>query len=473
MNPEVRAHPMGKRAASKHRARGPKAPRNAKPAPPRQAAPRPAASPSVAPALPREPAPAAPSAAPKEPPAPAPAAPAPRALRAPRRALLALAAVGSVVSFLASVQRNAPRAAASPAPLARPRAPEPAAPSPPPSPAVAAPSVSPSPRAPRYLRGQLHAHTSLSSDSATPPSAVVHWYASRGYDFLVLTDHNWVTRTQAAAGSMLVLPGAELTQNVYRCDRGAPDHAACLIHLNALLVREDAAGRVELPRPSSLERLALYDSTLRAARALGPLVQLNHPNFEHTADARTVTVMAERGLRLLEIMNHVVDAPGGAASDARSPEALWDAALTAGHTLWGVATDDAHDYPGEPLASGHRPVRHGRDTHTAGHAWVMVDAAERTADSLREALWEGRFYSSTGVRLERAGVEDGALLVRVAPDAQGAHRVDFLGRNGALLARSEGPEARYPLAQLEVGAYVRAVVYGPDGARAWVQPARR
>ena len=34
------------------------------------------------------------------------------------------------------------------------------------------------------------------------------------------------------------------------------------------------------------------------------------------------------------------------AGDAKRPsmEALWDAVLTAGGTMWGVASDDAHDY---------------------------------------------------------------------------------------------------------------------------------
>ena len=56
-------------------------------------------------------------------------------------------------------------------------------------PRVAVPSSPP----PSFLKGQLHAHTGSSGDSATPPAEVVRWYAAHGYDFVVLTDHNVVT----------------------------------------------------------------------------------------------------------------------------------------------------------------------------------------------------------------------------------------------------------------------------------------
>ena len=43
----------------------------------------------------------------------------------------------------------------------------------------------------RWYKGNLHTHT-LWSDGNHFPEMVVDWYASRGYDFLALTDHNIV-----------------------------------------------------------------------------------------------------------------------------------------------------------------------------------------------------------------------------------------------------------------------------------------
>ena len=52
-----------------------------------------------------------------------------------------------------------------------------------------------------FLKGQLHLHTGNSGDSATPPADAARWYAARGYDFIVVTDHNVVT-TVASPSSM-------------------------------------------------------------------------------------------------------------------------------------------------------------------------------------------------------------------------------------------------------------------------------
>jgi hypothetical protein len=140
-------------------------------------------------------------------------------------------------------------------------------------------------------------------------------------------------------------------------------------------------------------------------------------------------------------------------------DALWDAALVAGATLWGVASDDAHDY--DDVGGGRYP---------AGGAWVAV-RARRDPDSILAALAAGRFYASTGVELAQAGVVDGALVVEVADaDADaGAHRITFIG-DGRVLAEVDGRSARWPLDGAT--SYVRAVVHRADGARAWVQPAR-
>ena len=118
------------------------------------------------------------------------------------------------------------------------------------------PSTTP---APGLLKGALHAHTSFSGDSATPPEAVARWYAARGYDFVVLTDHNRIGPLPRQP-PLLVIPGVELTQNFERCEpadardegeRPAREASAapresrpCLLHLNALFVRE-----AEVPPP--------------------------------------------------------------------------------------------------------------------------------------------------------------------------------------------------------------------------------
>ena len=44
----------------------------------------------------------------------------------------------------------------------------------------------------RWYKGNTHTHT-LNSDGDSTPDDVVRWYREHGYQFLVLTDHNFVT----------------------------------------------------------------------------------------------------------------------------------------------------------------------------------------------------------------------------------------------------------------------------------------
>ena len=63
----------------------------------------------------------------------------------------------------------------------------------------------------RWLKGNLHTHTTQSDGLLTPEKAI-EWYREHGYDFLALTDH-WVYtpgQSFAPADDFVTLPGTEL-----------------------------------------------------------------------------------------------------------------------------------------------------------------------------------------------------------------------------------------------------------------------
>ncbi len=146
--------------------------------------------------------------------------------------------------------------------------------------ATAPVATAPAPRGPTrpspFLKGQLHAHTSGSGDSDTPPAEAAAWYAAHGYDFVVLTDHNRVTEIPSPPG-MAVFRGVELTQNLRACEPPPGPREACLLHLNALFVGRSPQP-ITFDPPSSLARADLYGRALDRGLALGGVVQLNHPN---------------------------------------------------------------------------------------------------------------------------------------------------------------------------------------------------
>lgn len=335
-----------------------------------------------------------------------------------------------------------------------------------PTPGIA-PTATPPQQPEVWLRGTTHVHARPSGDSTTPIPDVMRWYESRGYDWIALTDHNRVSEVSGAtagqpavhtpAQGLLVLSGIELTYNPAKCLPRGHESGKCRIHVNLLGPTARPEGKVSWGLGQRLpdERLPKYQAALDLHRTLGGLAQLNHPQWYWGMTGELLTELARRGVRLVEISNVQFEKWNRGDAAHPSTEALWDAALGAGVTLWGIASDDAHHY-------------HGGGKWPAGGGWVAVKA-RRDPHAILDALAMGRFYASTGVVLERAEASGGELVVELAPSERAPHTIEFI-ENGARVASTSERSARRAIPQT---GYVRAVVTRQDGKRAWVQPARR
>ena len=146
---------------------------------------------------------------------------------------------------------------------------------------------------------------------------------------------------------------------------------------------------------------------------------LNHPNFLWSQTAEDL--LAVEGLRFFEVYNGhpLVNVPGDALHAGN--ERMWDIVLAhrlarGGAPLYGVATDDAHDY--------HPPAPERR---YAGRGWVQVRATRLTPDSLMAAMQRGDFYASNGVTLADVRREGArlSLAIRAAPGV--TYTTEFVG----------------------------------------------
>ena len=350
--------------------------------------------------------------------------------------------------------------------------PPPAAPLPPPRPIDApmtdaivdsVPDAAVDANAPQeaWLKGSTHVHAKPSGDSSEPIVSVVQWYEQHGYDFIALTDHNRVTEVAGdttgqpavATSGLIVLAGIELTHNPSGCQPQGDASKKCRIHVNVLGPTARPNGRQEWAERHSKQRVDMYQAAIAEATRLGGnVIQINHPQWYWGMTPDVLVEIAQRGAHLFEIENVQFDKWNAGDAAHPSTEALWDAALLRGAMLWGVASDDAHDYehPGK---------------YPAGGAWVMVKA-RRDPRAILDALAQGHFYSSTGVVLVRAEVEAGDLVVEAEP---GAYTIAWI-ENGVVVDTAKAVSARRALPQ---SGYLRAVVTRDDGKRAWVQPARR
>jgi len=183
-----------------------------------------------------------------------------------------------------------------------------------------------------WYKGNTHTHTT-ESDGDTPPAEVTRWYRDHGYAFLVLSDHNTLTDPatldELTDSSFILIPGEELTSRFEDAS----------VHVNGLNLP-----RVVEPRQAA-SRVATIQANVDAVREVEGVPHINHPDFGgsfSTEERRQV----ER-YRLLEIFHGrpTVHNEGGGGTPGL--EAVWDALLTGGKRIWGIAVDDAHHFQGE------------------------------------------------------------------------------------------------------------------------------
>jgi hypothetical protein len=313
-----------------------------------------------------------------------------------------------------------------------------------------------------YLKGQTHVHSSHSGDSTTPVADVAEWYASRGFDFIVMTDHNFISNGQS--DSLLIIPGVELTQNLKTCDPPPTTEMGCLLHMNALFVDVNSDQPVDVRQDGTVSRADLYLRALEFTNKLGGIAQLNHPNMAWAANEDLIDVLVHKGVKLMEIANQNEQQSNQGDPSHPSTEALWDRILSRGSLVYGMATDDAHHYN-----DAARLRAQGQEVFVGNLGWIMVHARRQAAD-IRRAIVAGDFYSTTGVMLSR--IETTATNFEIEVDSNNSappYTIDVIGNGGRVLQRVTGTAMTYKLADAPAG-YLRATVTDSTGHRAWVQP---
>ncbi len=270
-----------------------------------------------------------------------------------------------------------------------------------------------------WLRGNLHAHTTL-SDGEWQPEVVIAAYERLGYDFLALSDHDLLVPPgdyQALTGITLI-PADEVTSH-------GP-------HILAVQIQE-----VIVPHADRQE-------AIDSIREQGGFAVLNHPSWQRQFQHFSQALMEQlSGYAGIEIYNGVVERLEGSALALDR----WDRLLGLGRQVWGYAHDDFH-----------RPCDLAR-------GWNRVQTTDRSVEGICEALRHGRFYASTGVDISHIRVEENTIAI-TAPNAQ---RIRFVGGWGRELDYADAEQAAYTVQGDEEG-YVRVECYGEGARAAWTQP---
>jgi hypothetical protein len=297
----------------------------------------------------------------------------------------------------------------------------------------------------RWYKGNTHTHT-INNGGDSTPDEVVAWYRTHGYQFLVLTDHNFLTNidglnaTHGADEKFLVVRGEEVTARA----GNKP------VHVNGLDIKSLVEAYNGTTVGETLQR------NIDGIRAASGVPHINHPNFGWALT--TDDLRRARNYKIFEIHNGHPSVNNIGGGGVPGLEEVWDRILTSGSMVYGMATDDAHVFkdPGNPMVSG------------PGRGWVMVRAPRLDAGVLMQSLERGDFYASTGVVLEDVIATERSLAVKIKTEGVSKYRVQFIGHGGQILTEVAEPSATYTFKGNE--GYVRAKVIESNGRLAWVQP---
>jgi hypothetical protein len=266
-----------------------------------------------------------------------------------------------------------------------------------------------------WFKGNTHCHTTNSDGDETPEN-VVKWYRDHGYHFLVITDHDVLTDIEPLdadkTDDFLLISGEEISGGF----KGIP------IHLNALNITE----QIEPQHGSS--KVEVLQKNIDAIIQDGGVATLNHPNWRWAfTDAEMLQL---KNVRLFELYNLSYNCNNFGAGGQPGMEEVWDRMLSRGFLMYGLATDDAHDYTGEFSAKKSNP----------GTGWIMVKASELTPKAILTALEKDDMKYTT----------------------------QFIGKNGRILREVFGTSAVYTFQDDDH--YVRARILSSSGEFACTQP---
>ncbi len=254
-----------------------------------------------------------------------------------------------------------------------------------------------------WYKGNTHVHTTLCGHADSHPDTVAGWYLDRGYNFLILSEHNQfidpksVNLPRNRRKDFILIPGEEVTD--YK-------------HVHTTAMNIDREVPVKYPTDLSKWKDApawnikpfLMQIHSDSIRSVGGIPILNHPNWQSGVAASEIEQV--KGLNMIELHNGHPDAYNFGNEKHASMEQKWDSLLTAGRRIYGVSSDDAHHFK-----------KWGVDESNPGRGWVMVHSNDLTPDAITDAMIQGDFYASSGVMLSEIIVSEKGYEIHVDEEA--------------------------------------------------------
>jgi len=271
----------------------------------------------------------------------------------------------------------------------------------------------------QWRTANFHAHGrawgGLTEGRQTDSAVVDHYYNKLGYDVAGVSDYLQIDRHRTDSS---FVPTYEHGINALKT------------HLLGIDARRVVWFDFPLPQSRS-EKQYVIDRVASGAS----LVALAHPALRGGYSRDDLGFLTH--YQLFEVLNHFV------VSDS-----LWDVALSTGHAVWAIGSDDSHNIT---------------DAGQTGAMWTELLTPSTRAADVVEALKAGRTYAVAGhgarsdAHPEQIVVSGDTLTVTCDGPVS---RIDFVGQGGRLLARVfDVQRASYAIQPGDP--YVRTVISTP------------
>ena len=301
----------------------------------------------------------------------------------------------------------------------------------------------------KFYKGNLHCHTTI-SDGVLSPEETIREYASKGYDFIALTDHLiYNALTKIGNEPMLVIPGTELHCSRFPKPMG-DDCIAATHHMVCLDMGKNHPGTPfaqseVIPETKCADSLSSFRQMQELVKDRRMAVIYCHPVWSRI---ELEDLLQLDGFMAMEIFNAESDTCG----DVAGTTVYWDSLLRRNRKVFGVATDDCHQL------------------FNIGKGWIQVKSEELTHEAIMENFMQGNFYASNGPEIYDFYIEDGYLYVECSP-CRMIHMTCF-DKPGKTAFEKDGTlitSATIPI-NPESLKYIRVMCEDAEGHCAWTNP---
>ena len=319
-----------------------------------------------------------------------------------------------------------------------------------------------------YFKANMHCHTTC-SDGKLTPEEIKEAYMAKGYSIVAYTDHEHVIdQSHLTDESFLALVGCEVAIKEKPDDSTLRNHHMRVAHLSFFalnpkdpvtpcynsvadhFVTEDARGRFtpdgEYQRRYTPEGIS---DIIKRAHEMGYLVSYNHPSWSLV---NSYDYLDYEGIDFVEIYN-----TGCVKEGHVNDEHVFEDMLLTGMNVFCIAGDDNHNKT--PLDS---------PSSDSFGGYIMINEEKLEYSAIMKALWQGRFYVSTGADI--LSIKTNGTHVKITTSGAASIHMRTRGRRSQSVFAEDGKpltEATFPL-QVTDG-YYRFKVVATDGSVAYSQ----